>query len=350
MVDEHRIDGSRTSADEVGHVTAAGALDVVGVDGPAGDRRDGVLELGRLVEAVGVERHGHVGPVGEGEGPVDELGECPVVLVDLEPDGTGLDERLETAVVLGPGPGLEADVERPGLEGHEPPEHLARRLLEAGRDERRRPGRERRGQERRRDQVDVRVDDARGGDQPVAHDRVGVRPDRQVDPVADVRVAGPPDPDDPAVLDPDVGLDDADRGIDDDGAGDDDVELGRPAGPVVLGHPAAQVLGVAPQRLVARVVGVALDSQPEVRVADPDPVVERRAVARPVGSARESRLTGALASSRRPRRGDPRTGRGRPRGSRRAPSGRSRRPGCRGGSRSRRPDRKRAAGSTRSNG
>ena len=40
-------------------------------------------------------------------------------------------------------------------------------------------------------------------------------------------VPGPPDADDPAVLDPDVGLDDADDGIDDERAGDDDVELRR---------------------------------------------------------------------------------------------------------------------------
>ncbi len=44
------------------------------------------------------------------------------------------------------------------------------------------------------------------------------------------RIAGPPDTDDPAVLDPDVRLDDADDRIDDERAGDDDVELRR-AGP-----------------------------------------------------------------------------------------------------------------------
>ena len=35
-------------------------------------------------------------------------------------------------------------------------------------------------------------------------------------------------------------------------ARDDDIQLGRPGGPVLLGHPRAEVLGVAPQRLVAR--------------------------------------------------------------------------------------------------
>ena len=38
-------------------MAAAGALDVVGVDRPARDGGDRVLELGRLVQAVGVERH-----------------------------------------------------------------------------------------------------------------------------------------------------------------------------------------------------------------------------------------------------------------------------------------------------
>ena len=57
--------GSRTSPMQVRHVAAAAALDVVGVDGPAGDRGDRVLELGDLVQAVGVERDRDVVRVGE---------------------------------------------------------------------------------------------------------------------------------------------------------------------------------------------------------------------------------------------------------------------------------------------
>ena len=138
-------------------------------------------------------------------------------------------------------------------------------------------------------------------DEPVAHDRIGVRPDRQVDPVADVRVAGSADPDDPAVLDPDVGLDDTDRRVDDDDPGDDDIELGRAGRPIVLDHPAAEVLGVAPQRLVAGVVGIALDAQPEVGVAEPDPVAAsgRSAPDRPRARA------GSLLDGARQSRADP---------------------------------------------
>ena len=69
-----------------------------------------------------------------------------------------------------------------------------------------------------RDQVDVAVDGAGCRDQAVAHDRLGVRTDRQLDAVADRVVAGAADADDPAVLDADVGLDDADDRVDDERA------------------------------------------------------------------------------------------------------------------------------------
>ena len=74
-------------------------------------------------------------------------------------------------------------------------------------------------------EVDVAVDRARRRDQAVAHDRRGVRADRELDAVADRAVAGPSDADDPAVLDADVGLDDAEDRVDDERAGDDRVEL-----------------------------------------------------------------------------------------------------------------------------
>ncbi len=94
-------------------MTAAAPLDVVGVDRPAGDGRDRVLELGRLVEAVGVEGDRDVVGLGEAQDVVDELGVGAVVLVDLEAARAGIEQRLERAVVLGPGAGLEPDVDRP---------------------------------------------------------------------------------------------------------------------------------------------------------------------------------------------------------------------------------------------
>ena len=90
-------------------------------------------------------------------------------------------------------------------------------------------------------------------------------------------IAGPPDADDAAVLDADVGLDDPDEGIDDERPGDDDVELrrARPA----LGRAGPDGLGVAPDRLVVVCLAVLLDADPEVGVTEADAVAGRGAVA-----------------------------------------------------------------------
>ena len=84
VVDEQMMFGSRTSPISVGDVAAAAALHVIGVDRPAGDRRDRVLELGALVQAVGVERDGDVVGVGEPQRVIDQRRVGAVVLVDLE--------------------------------------------------------------------------------------------------------------------------------------------------------------------------------------------------------------------------------------------------------------------------
>jgi len=88
----------RCLADEtkqVGDVAATRPFDVVRVDSAAGDRGDRVLELRRLVEAVGVERDRDPAGVGEREPGIDQLRVRPEVLVDLQPDRARLDERLE---------------------------------------------------------------------------------------------------------------------------------------------------------------------------------------------------------------------------------------------------------------
>ena len=198
------------------------------------------------------------------EDVVDQLRVRPVVLVDLEPARAGVEQRLERPVVLEPGARLQPDVDRPVGETEERSLHRPGRLLEAGRDERRDAARQRRRQELRADRVDVAVDRARRRDQAVAHDRLRVRADRQVDAVADRAVAGAADPDDPAVLDPDVGLDGADERIEHERPGHDDVELAR-ARPA-LDAPRADRLGVAPDRFVAGRLAVLGDPDPEVGV------------------------------------------------------------------------------------
>ena len=251
-----------------------------------GDRLDRVRELARLVQAVGVQAHLDVVHVGGTEHLVDHLRVGAPVLVDLQPDRAGLDRRLELSRHAGSRRRLEPDVHGKVFERFEGPEHPPRRFLETGRDQRRDAGGERDGDESRGEQMHVGVDGARRRDQPVTRDRPGVRADREVHAVGDVGVAGPPDPGDPSVLDPDVRLHDAEQWIQHDRARDDRVELALARRAVVLGHPGAPVLRVAPERLVGRIGEVAFDPDPEVGVAQPDPVAGGRAVARRVLGAR----------------------------------------------------------------
>ena len=84
-----------------------------------------------------------------------------------------------------------------------------------------------------------------------------------------------PIPDDAAVLDTDVGLDDPDQRIDDDRATDHGVELALGRRAVVLAHPRAEVLRVAPQDLIGGLGQVVFDPDPEVGIAQSHPIADR---------------------------------------------------------------------------
>ena len=140
------------------------------------------------------------------------------------------------------------------------------------------------------------VDGTGRGDQAVAHDGLGVRPDGQLDPVADARVAGAADPDDPSVLDADVRLEDPEHRIDDERAGKDRIELRRRRPP--LGRAWPQGLAVAPDRLVAWRLPILADPDPEVGVAEPDLVSSGRAKAgEPLGGGEPVQRPGSSAAS-----------------------------------------------------
>ena len=81
---------------------------------------------------------------------------------------------------------------------------------EAAAQHRRDPGRDRLLAQAGRVEVDVHVDRACGGDHPLGRPDIGVRADDHpcIDAVHRLRVARLADPDDPAVLDADVALDD----------------------------------------------------------------------------------------------------------------------------------------------
>src|SRR5207253_9992712 len=69
---------------DVGRVAPADALDVVGVDRAPVDGRHCLVELARLVDAVGVHGDLDVVGVGNGEGLIDDARVGGGVLVELE--------------------------------------------------------------------------------------------------------------------------------------------------------------------------------------------------------------------------------------------------------------------------
>jgi hypothetical protein len=92
----------------------------------------------------------------------------------------------------------------------------------------------------------------------------------------DARVAGVADPDDAAVLDADVGLDDAELRVEDEGVGDDEVEAVGVEGGGRLAHAVADDLAAAELDLVAVAAAlgdeVALDLDEQLGVGEADAV------------------------------------------------------------------------------
>src|SRR5260370_3978787 len=97
--------------------------------------------------------------------------------------------------------------------------------------------------------MDVRVDAAGRAETTFAGDDLGAGSDDDVDAGLHVGVAGLADGGDAAVLDADVGLDDA-AGVDDDGVGDDRVG-GDVVGALGLAHAVADHLATAELHLFA---------------------------------------------------------------------------------------------------
>ena len=269
--------------EDVRRVAPADALDVVGVDGAPIDGRHRLVQLARLVDAVGVHRDLDVVGVGDGERLVDHARIARVVLVHLEPARARLDLPDQRIGHRARRPAEDAQVDRLVLEGLEHPAQVEGRVVvEAARDQGRHARGERDGNEPRLDEVHVRVDPARRRDEALAVHRRGGRADQQIRIVHDVRIAGPPHADDQPVLHPDARLADAEHGIDDDDVADQEVELARRGQAVVHHEAGAERLPPAAQDLVAVARVVALDQGEEVRVAEADAVARGGPVARRV--------------------------------------------------------------------
>ena len=206
--------------DDVGRVAAAGAFGVEGVDGAALERLDGVLDEAGFVERVGVDHHLHVVVVGDREAAIDRGRRRAPVFVQLQRAGAGLDHFLQRRRPRGVAFAGKAEIERK-IVGRLDHARDMQRAGRAGRGESavRRAGAaaEHRGDARhqrlvdllRADEMDVGVEAAGGEDLAFAGDHFGAGADDDGDAGLNVRIAGLADGGNVAVLDADVGLDDA---------------------------------------------------------------------------------------------------------------------------------------------
>ena len=261
-------------------MAAAAALDVEGVHGAARERLERLLDRERLVQPVRVDRELHVVGVAEAQRLLDRGAGGADVLVDLEP-GRAREQRLLDRLRAARGaPAEQSDVERPGVErgelALERPRRVGAEVPDRAvvlADDRRHPRRERGLRERRREQVDVRVDGAGGRDQALGRDDRRAGAERDVDAVLDVRVARAADGDDAAVADPDRRLDDSENGVEEEAVRDREV-AGAP-GSGAGGQPVADRARPAGDRLLAVLRAVVRDLDPEVGVAEAHAVAER---------------------------------------------------------------------------
>src|SRR6266851_7586513 len=125
---------------------------------------------------------------------------------------------------------------------------------------------------------------AGGNDAAFAGDRLGSRPDDDVDPGLNVGIAGLADAADPAVADADIGFDDAPV-VEDHGIGDDGIDRTLGAGRLPLPHAVADHLAAAELDLLAIDRAVALDLDDELGIGQPQPIPGRRAEHRGIGAA-----------------------------------------------------------------
>ena len=279
-------------------MAAARALGVEGGDGAALEGGARGLDEAQFVQRVGVDRHLHVHAIGDGEAIVDRGGRGAPILVQLEPAGAGLDLLLDAGRLAGVALAEEAEIHREALGRLQ---HAAE-MPRAGRDGGgegavRRAGAaahhggdaavERLLDLLRGDEMDVAVDAARGDDLAFAGDRLGARADHDVDLGLDVGVAGLADADDAAVLQADIGLDDAPV-IDDQRVGDDGVDRALRARALALAHAVADHLAAAELHFLAVGRVIALDLDEEVGVGQPHLVAHRRAEHVGIGRARDA--------------------------------------------------------------
>lgn len=292
----------------------AGTLGVVRVDAAPTDRGERVTDEPRLVQRVGVDGDLDAGAVGHGQRGVDDGGRGAPVLVQLQSECAAADLREHRVVRDGVALAEQSEVERIPLHRLQHPGQMPGAGSDGGglgtlggTGAAAHQGRDAGGEclvgDLGADQVDVRVDGARGDDPSVARDDLGLRADDEVgvDAVHGVGVAGLADAGDPAVADAQVGLDDPPV-VDDHRARDDGVRSALRARGARLAHGLPNDLATAEHGLVTgapRAAGaVLLDLDEQVGVGEADTVAGGGAEQIGVRAAGEIRHRGHLRSRR----------------------------------------------------
>ena len=280
---------------DVGRVAAARALGVIGVDGAALEGGQRVLDEAALVERVGVDHHLHVHVVGHAQAIVDGAGRGAPILVQLERAGPGMDLLDQRAGQAGIALARKAEVHRQRVGGlQHPPDMERARRAGGGQRAMRGPGaaaehRGDAGMQRvvhllRADEMDMRVEPARGQDLALGRDRLGARADDDIDAGLRVGVARLADPGDQPVAQAHIGLVDAGV-IDDQRVGDDRVHGPFGAGGLALPHAVADHLAAAELHLLAIGGAVPLHLDDQVGIGKPHAVAGGGAVHAGIGGA-----------------------------------------------------------------
>src|SRR5262249_37627860 len=136
----------------------------------------------------------------------------------------------------------------------------------------------------RADHMDVRIDAAGGDDLAFAGDDLGAGADDNVDARLDIGIAGLADPGDAAVLEADIGFDDAPM-VEDYGVGDHRIDRTGGARDLALSHAVADHLAAAELDLLAIGRAVALDLNDQLGIRKADAVAGGRPEHRGIGAA-----------------------------------------------------------------
>ena len=301
FVEDGKIFGKRSDANDVRSVAAAGAFGVIGVNRAAGDRGDRGFEETGFVDRVGVDGNLDVEFVRDFQAGVDGGGRGAPVFMEFQPQAPASICSARGASGGGISFAEKTEIHRPRFGGLQ----HAREIPRAGRagggggagggtcaaaDHRGDAVRNGFVDLLRRDEMDVAVDAARGDDQVFTGDHFGGCADDKlrIDAVHRVGISGFADFHDAAVLDSDIGFDDAPM-IEDDGVGDDQVERAMLADSrmarAALAHAVANHFAAAEGDFVAVVREVFFDFDDQIGVGQANAVAFGGAVEVGVGAA-----------------------------------------------------------------